>query len=212
MQCLVLSKGHKPVPTVCSLIALDLSGCAGLDDAAIVTLVGSNRATLRELNISSLVSASSPAFAAVAQCSELRWLDLSLCRGLQNADLERVAAGCHRLQTLLLQGCVCIDDAGLRAFAPLASSLVRLTVEFCYNITDVGFQALVEHCPRLVNLNVTACNQLTAAAFEALARHERPEEHRWRIIYIGAVADLETTAEYCAIIKRSFPRCCVHWV
>lgn len=199
-------------PPACQLRSLNLSGCAGIDDSGIIALVKSNRRTLHDLNLGSCLSASRAAFAAVAQCAELRSFNVSMCRGFRNEDLRLVAAGCRNLKALKLHGCVHIDDAGLSSFAPLASQLKRLSIEFCYNVTDVGVQALVAHCPRLVNLNVKACNQLTAATFEALASRPRTDKHSWKAFYIGACADMETTAAYCAIVKDKFPRCRVHWV
>ncbi|RLN87585.1 hypothetical protein BBJ28_00005883 [Nothophytophthora sp. Chile5] len=193
---------------LCELTALDLSGCAALDDRGVAALVAANRFELRDLNLSALQSLGSATFAVIAQCSELRSLNLSLCRTLQNADLEAIAAGCTQLSTLLLQGCVALDDAGLEAAAPLAKNVLRLSLEFCYSITDVGLAAVSTHCQQLLHLNVKACNQLTAAAFRRLVRRKQPLE----TLYIGACADMETTAAYFAIVKHEFPRCRIHWV
>jgi hypothetical protein len=205
------SQQHLKIPA-CQLRKLDVSGCAGLDDSGIIALVKANRRTLQHLNLNSCVSTSRPSFAAVAHCTELQSLNVSMCRGFQNEDLRQIALGCPKLKTLQLHGCVHIDDAGLIVFAPLATKLKRLSIEFCYNVTDVGVQALVEHCPRLVSLNVKACNQLTVATFETLARQPRTAKTAWKALYIGACADMDTTAAYCAIVKAKFPRCRVHWV
>lgn len=202
---------HLPYPT-CQLVSMNLSACAGIDDSAIASLLRANRRTLQHLNMSSTVLATSKAFAAVARCHELRSLSVSMCRGLRNADLRAIAVGCRQLKALNLQGCVMIDDFGLAALAQIELQLRLLSIEFCYNVTDIGVQMLVEHCQHLVDLNVKACNQLTIAAFKSIANHPRPEDSNWQALYIGACADMETTAAYCAVVKEKFPRCRVHWV
>ncbi|KAG6610541.1 uncharacterized protein IUM83_06743 [Phytophthora cinnamomi] len=198
----------KAVMRVCELTALDLSGCAGLDDRGVAELVAVNRHTLRSLNLGALQTLGRATFAAIAKCAELESLNLSLCRTLQNDDLVAITSGCAQLSTLLLQGCVALDDVGLEAMAPRATNLQRLSLEFCYNITDEGFAAVVSRCQQLLHLNVKACNQLTIAAFRTLARRKAPLE----TLYIGACADMETTAAYFSTVKHKFPRCRIHWV
>ncbi|KAG2765686.1 hypothetical protein PC129_g10167 [Phytophthora cactorum] len=194
--------------SICELSTLDLSGCAGLDDNGVAALITTNRYTLRSLNLGALQSLGSATFSAIAQCTELESLNLSLCRTLQNSDLVTIASGCPQLSTLLLQGCVALDDAGLKALASRATNLQRLSLEFCYNTTDEGFAAVVSHCQQLLHLNIKACNQLTIAAFRALTRRKAPLE----TLYIGACADMETTAAYFSTVKHKFPRCRIHWV
>ncbi|GMF27979.1 unnamed protein product [Phytophthora lilii] len=198
----------KSAMNICKLTTLELSGCAGLDDLGAAALVARNRYSLRSLDLGALPTLGSSTFAAIAKCSELESLNLSLCRILQNNDLTAIVSGCTQLSTLLLQGCVAIDDAGLKAMAPRATSLQRLSLEFCYNITDEGFAAVISRCQRLLHLNIKACNQLTIAAFRELVRRKAPLE----TLYIGACADMETTAAYFSIVKHKFPRCRIHWV
>ncbi|KAE9033003.1 hypothetical protein PR003_g8892 [Phytophthora rubi] len=193
---------------VCELTALDLSGCAGLDDRGVAELVAVNRHSLHSLNLGALQTLGSATFAAIAKCSALESLNLSLCRTLQNDDLAAITTGCTQLSTLLLQGCVALDDGGLKAMAPRATNLQRLSLEFCYNITDEGFAAVVSRCQQLLHLNIKACNQLTIASFRTLARRKAPLE----TLYIGACADMETTAAYFSTVKHKFPRCRIHWV
>ncbi|KAG7387698.1 hypothetical protein PHYPSEUDO_013825 [Phytophthora pseudosyringae] len=203
-----LAQAQRTLSICCELSTLDLSGCAGLDDRGVAALVTTNRFTLQSLNLGALPTLGSAAFAAIARCTELESLDLSLCRTLQNNDLVAITTGCTHLSTLLLQGCVALDDTGLQAMAPLATNLQRLSLEFCYHITDEGFSAVVSCCPQLLHLNIKACNQLTIAAFRALARRTAPLE----TLYVGACADMETTALYFSIVKHKFPRCRIHWV
>ncbi|OWZ07138.1 hypothetical protein PHMEG_00020514 [Phytophthora megakarya] len=204
---LVQSTQTKSVIPTCELMTLDLSGCAGLDDCGVAALVTTNRFTLLSLNLGALQTLGSSTFSAIARCAELESLNLSLCRPLQNKDLVGIVTGCTQLSTLLLQGCVALDDEGFKAMAPRALNLQRLSVEFCYNITDEGLSAVVSRCPQLLHLNVKACNQLTTTSFHTLARKALLET-----LYIGACADMETTATYFAIIKQKFPRCRIHWV
>ncbi|EEY60232.1 sporangia induced conserved hypothetical protein [Phytophthora infestans T30-4] len=193
---------------ICKLATLDLSGCAGLDDRGAAALITANRYTLRYLNLGALSSLGSDTFTAIARCTELESLDLSLCRTLQNCDLMTIASGCPHLSTLLLQGCDALGDVGLKALASRAANLQRLSLEFCYNMTDEGFAAVVSYCPDLLHLNIKACNQLTVAAFRALTQRKAPLE----TLYIGACADMETTAAYFSIVKHKFPRCRIHLV
>ncbi|KAL3662777.1 hypothetical protein V7S43_012180 [Phytophthora oleae] len=194
--------------SICELSTLDLSGCAALDGRGVAALVTANRSSLRSLNLGALQSLGSATFAAIAQCPELESLNLSLCKTLQNDDLVAIATGCTQLSTLLLQGCVALDDTGLKRMAKHATNLQRLSLEFCYNMTDEGFEAVALHCGELLHLNVKACNQLTIAAFRALAGRKTPLE----TLYIGACADMETTAAYFSTVKHQFPRCRIHWV
>ncbi|KAG1688900.1 hypothetical protein DVH05_002984 [Phytophthora capsici] len=191
-----------------SLSTVDVSGCAALDDRGVAALVSANHFSLRSLNVGALQSLGSATFAAIARCSELESLDLSLCKTLENDDLVAIAAGCPQLSTLLLQGCVAVDDDGVKRMAKRASNLQRLSLEFCYNMTDEGFAAVALNCGQLLHLNVKACNQLTIAGFRALVGRESPLE----TLYIGACADMQTTAAYFSTVKHKFPRCRIYWV
>ncbi|KAL7694204.1 putative parkin co-regulated protein [Plasmopara halstedii] len=189
--------------TSCALSTLDVSGCAGLDDVGVAALVASNRKTLRSLNLSTLHSLNGATFTTIAQCTELQSLNLSLCRTLNNQDLSAIASGCPQLLTLLLSGCIALDDLGIKSLASKALSLQQLSLEFCYNITDEGIAAIISHCQQLRHLNIKACNNLTIASFRTLSRRKLPFE----TLYIGACANMETTAAYYSIVKHKFPRC-----
>ncbi|KAF4317618.1 hypothetical protein BBO99_00005601 [Phytophthora kernoviae] len=198
----------KAIMSNCALTSLDLSGCAALDDRGVAVLVATNRHTLRFLNLGALQTLGCATFAEISRCAKLQSLNLSLCRTLANNDVVAIASGCTKLSTLLLQGCVALDDAGLQAMAHRAMNLQRLSLEFCYNITDAGLTTVALHCPKLLHLNIKACNQLTVQTFRALVRRKNPLE----TLYIGACADMDTTATYFSIVKRKFPRCRIHWV
>ncbi|KAG7395874.1 hypothetical protein PHYBOEH_003078 [Phytophthora boehmeriae] len=192
----------------CGLASLDLSGCASLDDRGVAALIAANRYVLRFLNLGALQTLGCATFIEISRCTELRSLNLSLCRTLENTDVVKITSECTKLSTLLLQGCVALDDAGLQVMALRAMNVQRLSLEFCYKITDAGIAAVAMHCSNLLDLNVKACNQLTSQAFHALARRKTPLQ----MLYIGACADMDTTATYCSIVKRKFPRCRIHWV
>lgn len=193
----------------CRLTELDMRGCASLDDASVVAIVTHNQSTLQKLSACALTGITAAAFRAIAACTQLRVLDLSMCRSLTDSDVAALASGCLQLYTLLLQGCVNITDAGLAAIAQRLTQLEHLSLEFCYNVTDAGFSQIVSQCQRLTRLNVKACNQLTTAAFRNLVR-DKETAHPLKVLDLGACAGQLTTIAYAAIVKQKFPRCVVH--
>lgn len=193
----------------CYLSQIDMQGCAALHDGSIVALLSCSRTTLETLGLGALQHITSSTFQAIAQCSNLRVLDLSMCRSLTNGDLAALSIGCQELRSLQLQGCVNIGDAGLAALAQHSAKLERLSLEFCFNVTDAGFSAVVSHCQELKYLNVKACNQLTVVAFQNLVRYKKLT-HPLKTLELGACAGQLTTTAYATIVKQKFPRCVVY--
>ncbi|KAH9106835.1 hypothetical protein LEN26_014446 [Aphanomyces euteiches] len=192
-------------------------GCVAIDDVSpaphipggFTQFLNKHTLTLESIDLTGLLNLKSQSFQRLAICTHLTALNLSLCRGLTDDDMNVIAAGCCVLQTLSLQGCVRIGDSTLRALATHCTALRDLSLVFCFNITDTGFCAIANQCLRLARINVKACNLLTIRSFETLAA--RPGNEPLIKAVVGACADLATTATYANVLRRAFPECFVMW-
>lgn len=197
----------------CNLEELNASGCltrGAKVDETLQHLIASHGSVLTALNVGGLEPMDLAAFESIAQCANLRRLNLAMCRTLTDANVESIAAACKQMQVLELPGCVRLGDGALAAIGQSMKELKHINLEFCYGITDDGFCALVTGCERLTAVNVRACNHLSRRSFYHLVQVKKSTAPL-KELHIGACANLDTIAAYVQLIQDKFPRCSIRW-
>ncbi|CAL4990355.1 unnamed protein product [Urochloa decumbens] len=117
-----------------SLASLDLSACAGLDDASLAAALlppaggGGGELGVRRVLLAR-ASGGDREMAAVAAAAGLRELVMDKCLGVTDVGLAKVAVGCPRLE--------------------------KLSVKWCREISDIGIELLAKKCPELRSVDIS---------------------------------------------------------
>lgn len=98
--------------------------------------------------------------------SQLRVLNLRLCRTIGNEAIVAISVGCPLLQEWNLALCHEVRLAGWASIGSNCSKLERLHVNRCQNLCDQGLQSLREGCKRLQHLYLSRCRRLSLTAIE----------------------------------------------
>lgn len=144
------------------LQSLSLVGCKGLDNAALLALLGGCAASLTELSLGG-ASALWDEATALAPLTGLRALRLSRRPLLQDGALGPVLVANPGLTQLALAGCYHVTDA-LLAWAP--QGLRQLSLAVCSEMVGTS---VAQHCRRLQRLRLAGCEAVTVAAVQAIA-------------------------------------------
>jgi len=143
-----------------ALAALDLSACAGLDDASLAAaLLGGGGAELGlGLRRVRLARASGVGWrgleALVAACPRLEAVDLSHCVAAGDREMAALAAAAG-LRELVMDKCLGVTDVGLAKVAVGCPGLERLSVKWCREISDIGIELLAKKCPDLRSVDIS---------------------------------------------------------
>ncbi|CAN6381971.1 unnamed protein product [Urochloa humidicola] len=146
-----------------SLVYLDLSACAGLDDASLAAALplpsagggGGGELGLRRVR---LARASGVGWhgleALVAACPRLEAVDMSHCVAAGDREMAAVAAAAG-LRELAMDKCLGVTDVGLAKVAVGCPQLQRLSVKWCREISDIGIELLAKKCPELRSVDIS---------------------------------------------------------
>lgn len=138
-----------------ALELLDLSACAGLDDASLAAALAGVELGVRRV---CLARASGVGWrgldAVVAACPRLEAMDLSHCVGAGDREMAAVAAAAG-LRELTLDKCLGVTDMGLAKVAVGCPGLERLSVKWCREISDIGVELLAKKCRELRSIDIS---------------------------------------------------------
>ncbi|KAF8765889.1 hypothetical protein HU200_008057 [Digitaria exilis] len=145
-----------------SLTSLDLSACAGLDDASLAAALSSTTGGTAELGLGvrrvSLARASGVGWrgleAMVAVCPRLEAVDLSHCVAAGDREMAALASAAG-LRELVMDKCLGVTDVGLAKVAVGCPGLERLSVKWCREISDIGIELLAKKCPNLRSVDIS---------------------------------------------------------
>ncbi|OEL16285.1 F-box/LRR-repeat protein 3 [Dichanthelium oligosanthes] len=146
-----------------ALAALDLSACAGLDDASLaaaLALPGGGGAGEVGLGVRRvrLARASGVGWrgleALVSACPRLEAVDLSHCVAAGDREMAALAAAAG-LRELIMDKCLGMTDVGLAKVAVGCPGLERLSVKWCREISDIGIELLAKKCPDLRSVDIS---------------------------------------------------------
>jgi hypothetical protein len=156
-----------------ALISVDLTGCTGLNDAALLKLGTGAVFTLSELNLnqcSKLTSTGMVAFLNGNGAKNAAFTALHLSKTeCTNDVLNVLAAQCRMLTTLDIRQCRHFTDAGITALAQGCTALTQLWLTNSDTITDDCVELLSLHCPLLHTLCLHSCAKLTDAAVQHIS-------------------------------------------
>lgn len=145
-----------------ALQTLDVSLCAGFDDASLWTLCGlpAVQVCLRVLRMSKC-GVTAEGLGALSTLTALREVDLSHSHHVVEAHAKVLATLCVR--SLNLENCVEITDQCVRELS-VSKTLSYLNLSDCDLITDAGLQAL--ESLRLTKISILNCDRITFAGVE----------------------------------------------
>ncbi|CAO2150007.1 unnamed protein product [Urochloa humidicola] len=145
-----------------SLTSLDLSACAGLDDASLAAALlpsaaggGTELLGVRRVK---LARASGVGWrgleALVAACPRLEAVDMSHCVAAGDREMAALAAA-PGLRELVMDKCLGVTDVGLAKVAVGCPRLERLSIKWCREISDIGIELLAKKCPELRSVDIS---------------------------------------------------------
>ncbi|PWZ25932.1 hypothetical protein Zm00014a_027862 [Zea mays] len=158
-----------------ALSSLDLSACAGLDDASLAAALLEEPLPVRRVR---LARASGVGWrgldALVAACPILEAVDLSHCVAAGDREMAALAAAAG-LRELVMDKCLGVTDVGLAKVAVGCPGLQRLSLKWCREISDIGVDLLAKKCPQLRSLDISYL-KVTNESLRSLSTLEKLED------------------------------------
>lgn len=172
-----------------NLTILDLEGCTGLNDAALLKLA-TGRCNIRTLNVNHCTKLTATGVLAYVientaknvhleqlhlmkvevvddilvtlseQCINLTLLDMRLCKPVTDTGLSAVVRQCCKLDTLLLQSNEHITDTTVETLAQNCTALHTLTLHNCIQLTNASVQYIAQ-CANLRTLDIGGRSAIT---------------------------------------------------
>ncbi|CAD5189406.1 unnamed protein product [Musa acuminata subsp. malaccensis] len=137
-----------------SLRSIDLSRSTGFSQAGIGNLAV-NCAALVEINLSNATDLSDAAAAAIGRSRNLERLWLARCKMVTDMGIGCIAVGCQKLRLLCLKWCLGISDLGVGLVAVKCKRLRTLDLSFM-PITKKCLPAVLQ-LPHLEDLALVGC-------------------------------------------------------
>jgi len=164
--------GLRSLSLRCSeLVSLDFTNCSKLDDIGLSTVAGGCW-KLERLILRNCVCISDTGVGRVSRaCNRLKVLDLHGCvmvGEFGDHALKDIGAFCTDLRELDMTECKHVQDAGLRAVAVGCPLLRVLRLSGCDGVTGAGLRALSKHCRNLEELAIRGAKYLTDPELELL--------------------------------------------
>ena len=110
-------------------------------------------------------------YAALAQLSQLEFLDMCGASKAPPGDIAAIAAGCRRLQQWNLSWCIRLNDEAVTAIAQHCRRLEWLSLFGIVNLTDVSVDELAKpgRCGRVLRaVDVHGCCNVKRQKFDDL--------------------------------------------
>eukprot|EP01032_Pedospumella_encystans_P020356 gene20356-23122_t len=147
------------------LHTLDLEGCVGLNDTALLKIANTCRITHYNLNHCTKLTAPGLLSFFTANTANNKHIKVLKCNKVEVSDdlLVYMAAQCAQLVVLSLKLSKAYTDIGLSAIAQQCVQLQKLFVQQNDTITDDAIQLLTEHGTNLNTLALNNCTKLTDA-------------------------------------------------
>jgi F-box/leucine-rich repeat protein 2/20 len=171
-----------------ALSSLDLSACAGLDDASLAAALP--------------VAAEPPGQLLLP----VRRVRLARASGVGWRGLEALVAAYPKLEAVDLSHCVAAGDREMAALAA-AAGLRELVMDKCLGVTDVGLAKVAVGCPGLQSLSVKWCREISDIGIELLAK-KCPQLRSVDISYLKVASQ----SQICCLISRTEKFCILKFV
>eukprot|EP00192_Tetraselmis_astigmatica_P024852 CAMPEP_0117687180 /NCGR_PEP_ID=MMETSP0804-20121206/22972_1 /TAXON_ID=1074897 /ORGANISM="Tetraselmis astigmatica, Strain CCMP880" /LENGTH=560 /DNA_ID=CAMNT_0005499175 /DNA_START=1026 /DNA_END=2708 /DNA_ORIENTATION=+ len=154
---------------------LDLSRAPRVTDEALLGFLchpnGEVTHKLTRLVLKRAKALGNASFNIIARTRTLHSLNLALCYGLDDHNLNIIAKGLPLLEDLNIRRCHKVTDAGIEALAPQCTGLTSLNVSCCSSrMGDASAQAIAAHLTKLVRLKADGMALLTDEGVALLAK------------------------------------------
>lgn len=152
---------------------VDLSKCVQVSDENLEEIARGYCGRLRHLDLSMCKAITEAGMQRLqGHCLELREINVTNCTGLSDEALAHVA-GLTNLEVLNLASCRDITDAGLHHIAIGCRSLKNLSLRWCAAISGRGISDVALHCTNLESLDLSYVSQVTADGIADVAKLPR---------------------------------------
>ncbi|URE44519.1 Leucine Rich Repeat family protein [Musa troglodytarum] len=138
-----------------SVSRLDLSLCPSVTDAALASVGGALRSSLRSINLSRSRGFSYAGIESIAvNCAALVEINLSNATDLSDAAAAAIGRA-RNLEKLWLARCKMVTDMGIGCIAVGCQKLRLLCLKWCLGISDLGVGLVAVKCKRLRSLDLS---------------------------------------------------------
>ncbi|EDO33222.1 predicted protein [Nematostella vectensis] len=146
-----------------SITSLSLKSCNDLTNSTLNAFTYNCNA-LKELDVSFCAGVNDAGIATVSEfCPNLEHLNVRSCQCITDIAIEKIAQNCRGLRYLCVAGCELprptgnITDVAIQKVAAYCLKLSHLDVKWCQGVTDIGIGTIASNCPSLAHLNVCGC-------------------------------------------------------
>lgn len=154
---------------VCNQVErLTLTGCKGITDTGLISLVSEN-SRLLALDVSDDHNITEASINVLAQkCKMLQGLNISRCTKISNEALSNVAANCRKIKRLKLNYCEQVSDVPIMDFAKNCPNILEIDLQECQKVGNEPITALMQFGRSLRELRLASCELITDSAFLSL--------------------------------------------
>ncbi|KAI3461696.1 hypothetical protein Pfo_018359 [Paulownia fortunei] len=184
-----------------NLTELDLYRCMGITDVGIAA-IANGCPSLEMINMAYCDKITDSSLISLAQCLQLKELEIRGCPSVSSVGLSAIAMGCKQLTVLDIKKCY-INDAGLIHLAQYSQYLKQINISYC-PVTDAGLLALAS-ISRLQNMTILHVTRLTPDGLIAALRA------------CGGLMKIKLHANYKSSIPEAILSemegrgCAIHW-
>lgn len=160
----ISGSGYSIIGQQCrDLTMLKLSGCRTITPWAFMKIFeGCKKLSVVDISFCSLIT--DQEIKLLAECSDLRQLNLRECKQVSDVGLSFLSQGCPRLAELNLKRSELpfrVSDVALLQLAQGCQNLVSLNLHGCEMISDTGLSWLANWSKELKNLDISNCSKIT---------------------------------------------------
>ncbi|XP_074644980.1 uncharacterized protein LOC141901562 [Tubulanus polymorphus] len=161
---------RKPLPissiTISSYEAVEKLKTDRTQTDKIYTLA--NLVNMETLKMKSLPNISDIGVTQAMKFSDLKYVDLSMCKRITDDSLVSLASNNRRLEKILISNCVEITNDGVLFLIHNCRRIVELDISNLVKITDHCVEEIAKYCRHLRHLDVSYCSYVTQKALESV--------------------------------------------
>ncbi|SZF01447.1 unnamed protein product [Blumeria hordei] len=164
---------------VCNRVErLTLTGCEGLSDNGLMSLLDGNQHLLA-LDISGDIQITERSMEVLAKnCPRLQGLNITGCIRISSTSMALVADRCRYIKRLKLNDCNQLDDAAIIEFAKKCPHILEIDLHQCKNIGNESITALLQNGRSLRELRLANCDLISDSALLSLPVDRKYENLR----------------------------------
>lgn len=135
--------------------------------------IGKGCKGLRHINISGCKKITAAGVEKLAKncCELVSFISTSFdANTINDQSIKALATHCRKLKMINLNRCSAITDEAIIRLSENCHDIIYCCLSECTNITDQSLIALSQGCPNLKSLGLVSCNHLTDSGFQTLAK------------------------------------------